>query len=296
MKKLCKEENCTKEAAPGRSRCYSDYGKKRRREAASLKPKSFDSPFKLLFVDIETKPTIAYTWSLFKANIGVNQIIEPGGMICFSACWFGHEEEMEFYSDWKDGHDRMVLKAWELLDQADAVCHYYGSRFDVPHINSEFLLRGFPPPSPFKQIDLKMAVSKQFRFPSNKLQFVSQVLGLEGKEEHEGFGLWQKCLDPDHSDHDDALLRMESYNKRDVELLSELYEVLLPWLPNHPNRHLYQDGLGCPTCGADVEYLYDADYYYTKLSKFKQVRCSMCNSYFRNSKREAGVKIQESML
>lgn len=290
----CKEAGCNNDKASDRSQCYSCYGKRRRRE--EVMKKSSNDSFKLLFLDIETKPTIAYTWSLFKTTIGINQIIEPGGMICFSSCWLGHENELEFHSDWKDGHMKMVLKAWELLDQADAVCHYYGSRFDVPHMNAEFLLQGFPPPSPFKQIDLKMAVSKQFRFPSNKLQFVSQVLGLEGKEEHEGFGLWQKCLDPNHPEHEDALERMESYNKRDVELLTEVYEILLPWIPNHPNRHLYEEGRGCPSCGADAKYLYNNGYYCTKLSKFKQVRCFICDSYFRSSKREVGVKIQEAMI
>lgn len=291
--KLCKDCG-TSQRAPGRSRCWKCYGKNRRKSEAE---RSYPEGYKLLFVDIETRPTEAYTWSLFKANIGVNQIIRPGGMLCFAATWAGSEHPMEFYSDWNDGHQGMVLRAWELLDQADAVCHYYGSQFDVKHLNAEFLLLGFPPPKPFKQIDLKLAVSKQFRFPSNKLQFVSQVLGLEGKEEHEGFSLWSKCLDKTHPDHENALARMESYNKRDVALLEECYEILLPWLPNVPHRHLYEEGgAGCPACGADAEYMVDADYYFTALSKFRQFRCFLCNSYFRSSRREAGVKIQASML
>lgn len=290
--KLCK--NCEQsERAPGRSLCWKCYGLNRRK---SERGRQYPKGYKLLFADIETRPTEAYTWGLFKANIGVNQIIRPGGMMCFSATWHGAEYPLEFYSDWTDGHERMVMKAWELLDQADAVCHYYGSQFDVKHLNAEFLLQGFPPPSPFKQIDLKLAVSKQFRFPSNKLQFVSEVLGLEGKEEHEGFGLWVKCLKKDHPDHLDALTRMESYNRRDVELLEECYEILLPWIPNAPNRRLYEGGNGCPTCGAESQYVRQEGYYYTKLSKFKKYRCTSCKSFFRSSRREQGVSIQEAVL
>ncbi|SRR6266498_794693 len=291
--KLCKEDGCNSPKASGRSRCFSCYGKRRRKTEIE---RQFPEGYKLLFVDIETRPTEAYTWSLFKANIGVNQIIRPGGMMCFAATWSGSEHPMEFYSDWKDGHEGMVIRAWELLDQADAVCHYYGSAFDVKHLNAEFLLQGFPPPSPFKQIDLKLAVSKQFRFPSNKLQFVAEVLGLQGKEEHEGFNLWAKCLDETHPDHLNALARMESYNKRDVELLEECYEILLPWLPFVPNRHLYEMGRGCPACGANAEFVVDAGYYYTSLSKFTQFRCTVCDSYCRSSKRESGVKVQGSVL
>src|SRR6185503_1772817 len=100
-----------------------------------------------------------------------------------------------------------------------------------------------------KQIDLKLAVAKRFKFTSNKLQFVSEVLGLEGKEEHEGFPLWSKVMAGDT----DAQRRMESYNKRDVELLTEVYEVLLPWIPGHPHRSLYSGLGGCPDCGCEDE-------------------------------------------
>lgn len=289
--KLCKD--CEQsERAPGRSRCYRCYGRKRR---ASEAERQYPEGFRLLHLDIETRPTVAYTWGLFKTTIGINQILKPGGMMCFAASWHG-SDEMEFYSEWHNGQQGMVLEAWRLLDSADAVCHYYGSAFDVKHLNAEFLMQGFPPPRPYRQIDLKLAVAKQFRFPSNKLQFVAEVLGLEGKEEHEGFSLWAKCLDKEHPDHADALTRMESYNRRDVELLKECYEILLPWLPSHPSRHLYEDGRGCPNCGADADYMVDAGYYTTSLSKFKQFRCFICSSYFRSSRREMGAKVQQSML
>lgn len=297
--KKCKEENCSNEAAPGRSRCYSDYGKKRRKENNSIKPKSPDGKMKILMLDIETTPDKAYTWGIWNINIGVNQIIEPGGLLCFAAKWYG-QDEIEFYSEWKDSTLNMVLEAWRLLDECDVVVHFYGSRFDIPHLNTSFLKEGFPPPSPFKQIDLKMTVGKQFKFTSNKLQFVSEVLGLEGKEEHEGFGLWDKVMNEGQKYaieiQTDAQNRMESYNKRDVILLDEVYEAVLPWIPNAPNRHLYEEGRGCPTCGADTEFMVDAGYYYTKLSKFKQFRCHICNSYFRSSKRTTGVKIQEAVI
>jgi len=295
----CKEKGCTREAAPGRSRCYSDYGKNRRRNDKVITPKAPDGKLKLLALDIETRPNKCYTWDIWQQNIGINQIIEPGGLLCFAAKWYG-QDEIEFYSQWDDGDLRMVLEAWRLLDEADVVVHFFGSRFDIPHLNTSFLKEGFPPPKPFKQIDLKMAVSRQFKFTSNKLEFVSRVLGLEGKELHEGFALWDKVLN-EHGQYSievelDAKARMESYNKRDVFLLDECYEALLPWIANHPHRHLYEDGTGCPTCGADSERMVREGYAYTKLSRFAQYRCQECNAYFRSKRREAGVSLQESVL
>lgn len=289
--KKCRNKNCQNEKAPGRKECFSCYGRNRRKSEKAIKPKSPDGKIKILMLDIETTPDAVYTWTIWNANIGINQIIKPGGLLCFAAKWYG-QDEIEFYSDWEDGTLNMVLEAWRLLDECDVVVHFYGSRFDIPHLNTSFLKQGFPPPSPFKQIDLKMAVGKQFKFTSNKLQFVSQVLGLEGKEEHEGFPLWTKVMDGD----EDARNRMRLYNERDVFLLDEVYEALLPWIPGAPNRQLYEDHKGCPACGADAEYMVEAGYFYTKLSKFRQFRCKICDSYFRSSRREFGVKLQEAVL
>ncbi len=302
--KICKEDGCFKEAAPGRSRCYSHYGKKRRAEEKQIRTTAPDGKMKILMIDIETTPDKNYTWGRWNVNIGIDQTIEEGEMICFAAKWYG-QDEIEFYADWQIGHEAMVAEAWRLLNEADVVVSFYGSRFDIPHINSSSLRLGYPPPSPFKQIDLKMVVGKQFKFSSNKLEFVSRVLGLEGKEKHEGFPMWDKVMNevrrngrkPFSEEVElDAKARFESYNKQDVFLLDEVYEALLPWIPNHPHRHLYEEGRGCPTCGADMEFMQREGYAYTKLSKFKQFRCIVCDSWFRSNRREQGVTIQESVL
>lgn len=299
MAPLCKETGCSNSKAPGRSRCFSCYGRKRRVEGKVIRPKSPDGKMKVLMLDIETKPNKAYTWSIWNVNVGINQIIEAGEMICFAAKWYG-QDEIEFYSQWNGGQTAMVEQGWRLLNEADVVVHFYGSKFDIPHLNTEFLKQGFPPPTPFKQIDLKVAVGKQFRFTSNKLQFVSEVLGLAGKEEHEGFGLWDKVMNErgqyTAEIETDAKERMTSYNKQDVFLLDEVYEALLPWIPNHPHRHLYEDGNGCHICGADSLNVVRHGFAYTKLSKFAQYRCEACNCLFRGNRRLQGVTLQESVL
>lgn len=279
----CKE--CASMAAPGRSRCYPCYYKHRKMQQPKSGPR-------ILFIDIETAPNIVYAWDLWgKSPIGVNQIIEPTRMICFAAKWHGDSKTMLFSSH-IHGHATMIQAAWDLLNEADIVVHYYGSQFDVKHLNREFLEAGMFPPKPYRQVDLKLAVGKMFKFPSNKLQFVSTVLGLDGKLEHEGFPLWAKCLKGDKA----AWKRMHDYNKRDVVLLEEVYEVLLPWIPGVPSQHLYGGEGGCPKCGVGVLCRAADTYVYTKLSKFEAWACGKCGSWFRSSKREFGVSIQDAML
>lgn len=285
----------TNEAQLGRNVCRSCRHREfvGRRQTAH---KTVDDGLKILMIDIETSPNIVFAWDIWNQNIGINQIIKPVEMLCFAAKWYGQDEPTRFYSNWEHGQESMVNFAYLLLNDADMVVHFYGSRFDVPHLNREFLLHGMTPPRPYKQVDLKFTVGRQFKFTSNKLQFVSEVLGLEGKVEHEGFPLWDKVLnildEYPPAIEQDAKERMQVYNERDVTLLEEVYEVLLPWIPNHPHRHLY-GGNGCPTCGA--EEFVDAGYAFTKLSKFRQYQCQSCKSYFRDSKRINGVKIQESV-
>lgn len=283
---LCRE--ClTNFKAPGRSLCFSCYGKARRAEAKPIL--TTPSEMRLLFLDIETAPNLCWTWDIWNANIGVSQIVKPAEMLCLGARWYGDDTTM-FFSSWGGTRLDMIQAAWTLLDEADVVCHYYGSQFDIKHLNREFLMNGFPPPTPFRQVDLKLVASKMFKFTSNKLQFVSTVLGLEGKEEHEGFLLWDRVMQGDP----DARERMRTYNIRDVELLEECFEILLPWIPNLPHRHLYDGTSGCPGCGASS--MRNSGWFYTKMSRFPQYTCQNCGGHFRSTKRELGVALQASAL
>ena len=84
---------------------------------------------RILFLDIETRPAVVYSWSLFDVTVGVDQIVDRGGTICFGAKFAG-ERKMHFYSDWQHGHDAMVRAAHSLFTEADAIVTYNGDRFD----------------------------------------------------------------------------------------------------------------------------------------------------------------------
>lgn len=244
-----------------------------------------DGP-RILILDIETSPIKAYVWGLWQQNVGLNQIIEPTHVICFAAKWLGDPTTMFFRADQED----LPGCAWELLDQADIVITFNGQSFDLPHLSREFLEAGLPPPSPYKQVDLFLASKKMFRFPSNKLEYISQQLLDHGKVRHEGFDLWVKC---EHGD-EAAWKLMKKYNKRDVTLLEELYEILLPWIPSHPNLAVYQGERVCPACGQDA--LVVRKYCYTQVSRFVQFRCSACGKYSRKTHRETGADIASVTL
>lgn len=237
-------------------------------------------------LDIETSPAIGYFWGLHKVYIAPSQVIQPTRMLCFAAKWTDRKTII-FASEHHDGADEMLASLWGLLDEADAVVHYNGTSFDIPHINREFLLAGLPPPSPYAQIDLWRTVRSQFRFLSNKLDSVSQVLELGGKAAHEGFGLWEKCLAGSYA----AWTRMKKYNVQDVRLTEKLYFELRPWIKSHPNVNLVTGRLhSCPRCGS-VE-LQKRGYARTSVSTFQQWRCKECCGYSRTKRRVDGVDLR----
>lgn len=244
---------------------------------------------RVLLIDIETSPNLAHVWGLWNQNVGLPQLIESTEMLCFAAKWY-REREVFFHRK-PDGHADMVSHAHRLLDEADAVVHFNGKKFDVPHLNREFLLQGLTPPSPYKQIDLLKVVQKQFNFPSNKLAYVTKALGLKGKLEHEGHSLWIKVMAGDPV----AWKKFERYNKRDVTQMEPLFDILRPWCPSLPNFNLYGDEEQhvCPKCGSPD--LQKRGYAYTQVSKFQQWACNACGAWSRSGKRELGSDLRESL-
>ena len=129
---------------------------------------------KILHVDIETAPNKVYVWGLWNQNVGINQIVEPGYTLCWAAKWHG-KRGVIFDSVYESKPKDMIKHIHSLLDEADVVCHYNGTKFDIPTLNAEFLMFGLQPPSQYKQLDLLKTARGQFRFPSNKLDYISQI-------------------------------------------------------------------------------------------------------------------------
>jgi len=229
----------------------------------------------ILGIDIETSPNTAYVWGLFKQTVSLSQLIESSRVMCFAAKWFGHSVDPVFYSEQNGQHEGMIRAAWALLDQADAVVHYFGSRFDVPTLNKEFLKLGLAPPSPYAQIDLIKTARSQFKFTSNKLEHILDELGLAGKLSHRGFKLWVDCMYGDK----EAWKEMEEYNVQDVVGMEPLYQKLLPWIKNHPNIALYKDaGIKvCPKCGS--ERVTKRGLQRTKVATYQRYQCMDCASW-----------------
>lgn len=227
-------------------------------------------------IDIETSPNLAYVWGLWDQNVSLNHLVESGEILCWAAKWIG-EDEVFFHSMQSGSKKKMIRAAWKLLDEADVVLHFNGKRFDIPWLNREFVQMGLMPPSPYKQIDLLSTCRQQFKFPSNKLEYITKKLGLLGKVKHEGFDLWIKCMARDP----EAWGRMEEYNVRDVIELEELYVLLKPWIKSHPSYGAYYGDDVCPKCGGSD--LRPRGWAYTSQSRYRRLKCHDCGTWTRST-------------
>lgn len=228
---------------------------------------------KILIFDIETAPLKGYIWRLWKEDVGPNRMISDWFMLTWSAKWLF---DSKVYSakltpkEVKNEDDkRITTDLWKLIDEADIVVAHNGDKFDIPKINSRFIVNGLNPPSHYKTIDTKKVASKQFGFSSNKLDMLAKTFGFSGKFDTT-FELWERCMNGE----EEALNYMQKYNDQDVILLEEIYLKLRPWIKSHPNVGLYMklDEPVCSHCGSNkLEYM--DKYYYTMTGKFETYRC-----------------------
>lgn len=237
---------------------------------------------KILFLDIETKPSMYYIWSLFNEITSTEMQIEEWGILCVCAKWFKSKEVMSFalpdYPLYKKepDNDIEVLKAiHKVLDEAEIVIGHNLAAFDAKKLNARFIAHGIKPPSPYKIVDTCLAARKHFAFISNKLNDIAKFLKIGQKKHTGGFSLWRRCMHGDLS----AWKTMVDYCKQDVRLTEKVYVKLLPYITNHPNMAVYMDtdNPTCPNCGSHK--ISKKGFAYTTIGKYQRTVCNNCGKW-----------------
>lgn len=239
---------------------------------------------KILLLDIETAPILAYCWGLWDQTMALNQIKTDWHVLSWAAKWLDSNEMM--YMDQRKAKniedDKITLEGiWKLLNEAEIVVTQNGDRFDLKKLNARFILNGMQPPSSFKSIDTLKLARKYFGFTSNKLEYLSKKLNVKyKKQDHKkfpGFELWKECL----AGNIEAWKEMEKYNRYDVLSLEEVYKKLIPW-GSPVNFNVYHDTENsvCSCGGADFR---KNGFCYSKSGKYQRYECKQCGSELKDS-------------
>lgn len=247
---------------------------------------------KTLILDIETSPKIAYVWRFFKENIGAKQVKEHGHIMSFAAKWL--DNDTVFYCEnRKEDDTKIVQELCKFLDEADIVVAHNGQEFDLKQIRARALVRGQRPPSPVKIVDTYRIAKREFGFPSNSLEYLTNVLGCTiKKKSHKkfpGFELWLECL----RNNEEAWAEMKAYNVDDVLALEELYLKMRPWDTKHPSVSVdsVPDQPVCPKCGS--VHIQRRGFAYTNVGKFQRFACSDCGGWSRTRYSESGKNVNQ---
>lgn len=236
----------------------------------------------ILYVDLETAPKLAYVWKFFKENIGIKQVREHGHIMSFSAIWNDDGDNKVIYHENRTDDDvDITAKFIALLDEADVVIGQNSDRFDLPTINGRALVAGLKPPSPYKTVDTCLVARKEFGFPSNSLEYLTEILKTKHKKlthaKYPGFELWLACM----RGVEDAWQEMKEYNIIDTLAVRDVYKAMRPWIRNHTNLAVYNEVEEhvCPKCGGN--HLHRRGYTYTNVGKYQRFQCQDCGGWCR---------------
>jgi len=230
----------------------------------------------ILTIDIETSPHDAWSFRVWGTNILPFHIKTPTKMLSYA---YKINEGKTVYRMHED--DDFLSLLYDELSNADAVVTYNGDKFDLKHINREFIEAGYTPLRPIPSIDLLKTVKKRFDFPHNKLDYVARVLLDEKKLDTGGFDLWPAFMAGEPA----ALARMKRYNKKDTVLTWKLYKFLRPWIINHPflgaDKTIDDADMvyECPVCSHKNRQVPDIQRR-TRCFAIRQVRCDDCGHWF----------------
>ena len=238
---------------------------------------------KIFTIDIETSPHDAWAFNVWQTNILPCHLKEPTTILSFAGKFT--DSNKVYYKTCFDGDMYQTLA--RLLDEADVVITYNGDKFDIKHINREFVTRGIRPARPFASIDLLKVVKQNFNFPHNRLDYICSVLLGEKKLDTGGFDLWPEFM----SQNPKALRTMQRYNIKDTRLTEKLYLFLRPWIKNHP----YAGGASltidddlqtyeCPACGS-LDVVKDRPRR-TRCFAIRVCQCNSCGTWFDGRRRK----------
>jgi len=234
---------------------------------------------RIIFFDIETTPMKTFRFQYDRnPYINHNDIIEDWYIVCAAWQVLG-EKKVHSVAITKLGDDKQVVKALrDALATADVIMGHCIDRFDIRNLQARMVYHRITPLPNIPTLDTLKMARKIGGFTSNKLDYLAKKLLGAGKIKTDG-DLWRQVT----SGSKKALKDMVEYNKVDVIRNVEVYNVLRPYMPNHPHIGVMK-GLGknesCPNCGS-LE-LKKNGIRPTKGGILKQeVQCKKCGSYHR---------------
>jgi len=241
---------------------------------------------KIMFYDLETSPNVGMFWRPgHKVSLTHDNILQERRIICVAYKFQGQKKVHQIRWDKNQCDKKLVEKFGEILRSVDVAIGHNGDAFDLKWVKGRALYHGLPPITNVQTIDTLKLVRQNFNLNSARLDYLAQYL-FEDKKLSTDYGLWKKVMLGDKK----ALNYMVKYCKKDVVLLEEVYEKLLPYCDRTPvNLGILQGKTrdDCPMCGSQgIKYGFKT----TRVGKYQKFQCKQCAHVWADSRMKKEVK------
>lgn len=230
---------------------------------------------RILLWDIETSIMSVASFTLYPNYISHEAILKDWEIIGAAWKWFG---EKPIYTAYHENEYDRIVAIRKAVEEADIIVAHNNDKFDLKMLNARIAKHGLPPLPKKVTIDTLKVAKKEFRFTSNKLDYLARFFGLGTKLSTGGIELWLKVLAGDKK----AIKHMEKYNKQDVVLLEQVYIKLRPYISNHPNMNIWAEEKVCPNCGTNN--LKKEGIRHTQVAIYQRYKCGNCHAYCQGAK------------
>jgi hypothetical protein len=244
---------------------------------------------KILLWDVETLPSIAFAWGMWKQNIAGHQIIKPGNsLICISYKWLNStkvytisagDDKRLFAKDPYACSGGVAERFIPILNKADFAVAHNGDKFDYRILKAQSVINNLPSFRVRKVDTLKMAKSIGMFPKGNKLDNLADVLGVEMKNKT-NFQMWADiAMRSDRAQLD----KMVNYCEQDVRVLEQVFMKLWPHCETMlPNIHTLAGGgrtvVACDRCGS--ESFVKNGRYIKNVLVYQRHLCNQCGTTF----------------
>lgn len=198
---------------------------------------------RILFWDIETSLCKYAAFGPKNDYLPYTALLEDWHILTISYMFEGDKKPKNLRIK-KYGDDKELVKAMrEILLEADVVVHHNGDVFDLKKFTARLIKHRLPPLPKIKSIDTKKMWKKIADSNYAHLDYLASFMQLEGKTKDVG-GLWMRLLKGDMT----ALEPMAKYNDKDVIVLRNVFQTMLPYMTGLPS---FREGRVCQSCDSD---------------------------------------------
>ena len=208
------------------------------------------TPLKIAFFDVENSPNLGYYYDPYpKHGSNIVATVKPWFMLSFaykrpkdSRITYHALPDYPGYKKNKTSDEKLVHDLWHLFDSNDVLMGHNIKSFDTRKANSRFIYWGLKPPSPYIMLDSLKEWRRAAYQDSNRLGDLSKFVGSSGKLPTHGWDTWDGAINGDPKSWE----ILKKYNKHDVHEAEVIWNVISPWVKNHPR--IFDQG--CPACGS----------------------------------------------